>query len=201
MLAGGVGEYDALLARTAPQLVLFYEDNYNFLSKMCLGKMRRAACEMIASAKRSGARVIAAGSDASDAPGEYLRAGADVVLRGEGLPALVALVSRLDADTSLAADELVAGVPSVVVAGAQHLPSSRGPPLPIPELPPPAWDLVDVERYRSVWLDAHGYFSLNMAASRGCSFRCDWCAKPIWGNRYLQRGASETAEEMLLVKR
>jgi anaerobic magnesium-protoporphyrin IX monomethyl ester cyclase len=61
--------------------------------------------------------------------------------------------------------------------------------------------LVDIERYRSVWLDAHGYFSLNMAASRGCSFRCNWCAKPIWGNQYLQRDANETAAEMLQLKR
>jgi len=35
--------------------VLLYEDNYNFLSKMCLDRMRRACCEMIASARRSGA--------------------------------------------------------------------------------------------------------------------------------------------------
>ena len=64
-----------------------------------------------------------------------------------------------------------------------------------------AWDLVDMERYRSVWLDAHGYFSLNMAASRGCSFRCAWCAKPIWGNHYLQRSAAEVAAEMAYMKR
>jgi anaerobic magnesium-protoporphyrin IX monomethyl ester cyclase len=201
MLANSVLDYEAVLADTRPQVVVFYEDNYNFLSKMCLGKMRRACCEMIASAKRSGARVIAAGSDASDAPGDYFRAGADVVLRGEGLPALVALVSRLDADAALPTEQLVAGVPAVIVAGSGPPMSGRGPPLPIPELPPPAWDLVDVERYRSVWRGAHGYFSLNMAASRGCSFRCDWCAKPIWGNRYLQRSATETAEEMLLLKR
>ena len=67
-------------------------------------------------------------------------------------------------------------------------------PLPLPELPQrPAWDLVDIERYRSVWLEAHGYFSLNMAASRGCSFRCNWCAKPIWGNQYLQRKRRRTS--------
>ena len=34
-----------------PQVVVFYEDNYNFLSKMCLGKMRGACCEMIARAR------------------------------------------------------------------------------------------------------------------------------------------------------
>ena len=36
---------------------------------------------------------------------------------------------------------------------------------------PPAWDLIDLEHYRAVWMRAHGFFSLNMAASRGCSFR------------------------------
>jgi anaerobic magnesium-protoporphyrin IX monomethyl ester cyclase len=64
-----------------------------------------------------------------------------------------------------------------------------------------AWDLVDMERYRAVWMKAHGYFSLNMAASRGCSFRCTWCSKPIWGNQYLQRSPLEVAAEMAHVKR
>jgi anaerobic magnesium-protoporphyrin IX monomethyl ester cyclase len=98
-------------------------------------------------------------------------------------------------------EQLVGGVPGVVTALESPFPSNRGPALPMLELPPPAWDLVDVERYRSVWRAAHGYFSLNMAASRGCSFRCNWCAKPIWGNRYLQRNATDTAAEMLLIKR
>ena len=65
----------------------------------------------------------------------------------------------------------------------------------------PAWDLVDIEKYRRVWRRAHGYFSLNMAASRGCSFRCNWCAKPIWGNQYLQRPAREVAAEMIHLRR
>ena len=65
----------------------------------------------------------------------------------------------------------------------------------------PAWDLVDIEKYRRVWRRAHGYFSLNMAASRGCSFRCNWCAKPIWGNQYLQRPAREVAAELIHLRR
>jgi len=85
MLAEGIEEYHQLLASEAPQLVLFYEDNFNFLSKMCLATMRRAACDMIGSARHANARVIAAGPDVSDAPGPYLRAGADLALVGEGL--------------------------------------------------------------------------------------------------------------------
>src|SRR5215831_10667293 len=60
MLASGIEDFERQLTRVNPQLVLLYEDNFNFLSKMCLGRMRRAACQMIASAHRAGARVVAA---------------------------------------------------------------------------------------------------------------------------------------------
>jgi anaerobic magnesium-protoporphyrin IX monomethyl ester cyclase len=203
MLADGLDDYEAKLLAVRPELVVFYEDNYNFLSKMCLGRMRRACCEMIASARRSGARVIAAGSDATDAPERYLSAGADAVLRGEGLAALVALVARLSGNAALPTPALVAGVPDVTAAIDGVVARSKlAAPLPAPGLPErPAWDLVDIERYRAVWRAAHGYFSLNMAASRGCSFRCNWCAKPIWGNQYQQRSAADVAAEMLYLKR
>ena len=203
MLASGIEDYRAKLLAAQPEVVVFYEDNYNFLSKMCLGKMRDACCDMIAGARSRGARVFAAGSDASDAPDRYLAAGADAVLLGEGLAALMALVDRLANDASLPVPRLVAGLPDVsaTIDGTTRR-SCPAAPLPEPELPKlPARDLLDVDAYRAVWRGAHGYFSLNMAASRGCSFRCDWCAKPIWGNRYLQRSAADVAAEMLHLKR
>ena len=72
--------------------MLLYEDNYNFLTKMCLERMRGAACRMIAAARRTRARVIVAGSDATDEPEAYLAAGADAVLAGEGIEALEVLL-------------------------------------------------------------------------------------------------------------
>src|SRR5687767_2329738 len=56
MLAEGTEEFTTALAATSPSVVVLYEDNYNFLSKMCLGKMRQAACTMIELAHRSGCR-------------------------------------------------------------------------------------------------------------------------------------------------
>jgi anaerobic magnesium-protoporphyrin IX monomethyl ester cyclase len=203
MLAEGIQEYDRLLESAEPQLVLFYEDNFNFLSKMCLATMRRAACDMIGSARRAKARVIAAGPDVSDAPEPYLRAGADLALVGEGLSTLLELLPRLDAELQVNSDDLVRGLSGVAslsggkvvkASGTKGLALARDAGL-------AAWDLVDIERYRSAWMKAHGYFSLNMAASRGCSFRCTWCSKPIWGNHYLQRSPLEVAAEMAYLKR
>jgi anaerobic magnesium-protoporphyrin IX monomethyl ester cyclase len=198
MLSDDPAEYLRMLREVRPQLVVLYEDNFNYLSKMCLARMRRAACEMIAAARGIGARVIAAGSDETDEPEPYLRSGADVVLIGEGLPALEELVARLDADPVLGDRDALAGVPGtarLVGAGVERTTGAavrRRASRPAS----PAWDLVGIERYRAIWQRAHGYFSLNMAASRGCSFRCAWCAKPIWGNRYLQRDPVEVAAEM-----
>ena len=202
MLAEGLDEYARCLESHAPQLLIVYEDNFNFLSKMCLGAMRQAACAMIRAACERGARVIVAGSDASDAPGPYLNAGADAVLAGEGLDALAQLVQRLDANPALSPEQLVAGISGLAPAagGQGRAPAAaRGLGANQPDLA--AWDLVDMGRYRRAWQAAHGYFSLNMASSRGCSFRCAWCAKPIWGNRYLQRKPDAVAAEMIHLKR
>jgi anaerobic magnesium-protoporphyrin IX monomethyl ester cyclase len=203
MLAEGIEEYERLLEADAPQLVLFYEDNFNFLSKMCLATMRRAACDMIGSARLSGARVIAAGPDVSDAPGPYLRAGADLALVGEGLGTLLELVPRLDAQLRADSSDLVRGLSGIAsLSGGKVLKASGAKGVALAhDAGLAAWDLVDMDRYRAVWMKAHGYFSLNMAASRGCSFRCTWCSKPIWGNHYLQRSPLEVAAEMAHVKR
>ncbi|MGH8144846.1 MAG: B12-binding domain-containing radical SAM protein [Rhodanobacteraceae bacterium] len=202
MLASGVEAYENSLKNAQPDVVVLYEDNFNFLTKMCLGRMREAACRMIAAARATGARVIVAGSDASDHPDAFLAAGADVVLIGEGVTALVRLIERLEGDPGIAPGNWVAEV-----AGTAALIDGQVKVSHVGVQPPdarlvghPAWDLIDMQAYRAMWLERHGYFSLNMAASRGCPFRCSWCAKPIWGNYFRQRSAAEVAAEMAYLK-
>ncbi len=203
MLADGPEQFVLQLQQLAPQVVLLYEDNFNFLSKMCLEKMRNAACRMISASRRAGARVLVAGSDATDSPQPYLNAGADVVLLGEGLGVLPTLCERLNHRPDASVDDLVAGLCQIAFLrdGLLHRPlgANRASAPGHPTIP--ALDLIDVDRYRTVWRQAHGFFSLNMSASRGCSFRCNWCSKPIWGNQYLQRPALEVAAEMAYLKR
>jgi anaerobic magnesium-protoporphyrin IX monomethyl ester cyclase len=202
MLADGVEDYPASVQAARPDVVVFYEDNFNYLTKMCLGRMREAACQMIAEARARGARVIVAGSDASDHPDAFLAAGADVVLIGEGIAALVELIERLERDSDIDTQGWVSGIAGVatLVSGQTQL-TRVGVMPPDPRLiGHPAWDLVEIERYRTMWLERHGCFSLNMAASRGCPFRCNWCAKPIWGNHYNQRSAGDVAAEMTYLK-
>src|SRR5690348_3093384 len=115
MLADGVEAYERSLPIAEPDVVVLYEDNFNFLTKMCLGRMREAACRMIESARARGARVIVAGSDASDHPEVFLAAGADVVLMGEGIAALARLIERLDASLDINTQGWVAGLSGVSI--------------------------------------------------------------------------------------
>src|ERR1700760_2624961 len=113
LLADGVETYAASLAAAGPDVVVFYEDNFNFLTKMCLARMREAACSMIGEARASGARIIVAGSDASDHPQPFLLAGAHAVLQGEGIAALTELIRRQDVAPDLDTCTWVAGIGGV----------------------------------------------------------------------------------------
>src|ERR1700722_20068663 len=84
MLAASEAEWADALDRHRPRFAVIYEDSFNYLSKMCLFRMRQAALTMIDDARARGLTTIVAGSDASDHPAMYLDRGADVVVTGEG---------------------------------------------------------------------------------------------------------------------
>ena len=65
-----------------PRIVVVYEDNFNFLTKMCLTRMREVAYHILEVSQRAGATVLVNGSDASDHAADYLRKGFRCVLLG-----------------------------------------------------------------------------------------------------------------------
>lgn len=203
MLAQGMEEFNEHLDRHDPQVCIIYEDNFNFLSKMCLGRMRSAACKMVEAAKHRGAVVAVGGSDASDSPDPYLNRGADVVMIGEGIAALMTLVTRLDTVPQKLNGTRLEGMEGIAFKsadGIQRIAPNRATSRDV-SVGRAAWDLVDIDLYRRTWQSAHGFFSMNMVSSRGCSFKCNWCSKPIWGSSYIQRDARDVAQEMQSIKR
>jgi anaerobic magnesium-protoporphyrin IX monomethyl ester cyclase len=198
MLADSEDEWGQALEENHPDVALLYEDNFNYLSKMCLLRMREAAMRMIDLARQRGSTVVLCGADASDHVGEYLARGADFVLQGEGEVTLKELLERLEGKSNTAFENIL-GL-AYRAEGAAHSNPRRPDIHDLDSLALPARDLVDVERYRSIWLDRHGYFSMNLVSTRGCPFHCNWCAKPIWGQRYHSRSPQAVAAEMRLLK-
>jgi anaerobic magnesium-protoporphyrin IX monomethyl ester cyclase len=198
MLEEPAARFPAVLAEHRPKIVAVYEDDFNFLSKMCLTRMREVAWEIAKAAQAMGAITIAHGSDSTDNPLLFLENGFDYVLCGEAENTLVELcASILDATELPEIDGLVRlDEHGQAIRSPRRLAKN----LAWSELSLPARNLIDLEPYRSAWVKAHGYFSTNMVSSRGCPYHCNWCAKPISGDKFHLRPAAVVAEEMGLLK-
>jgi anaerobic magnesium-protoporphyrin IX monomethyl ester cyclase len=215
MLASSENEWAQALDANRPRVAVIYEDNFNYLSKMCLLRMRQAALTMIDLARARGITTIVAGADATDHPSTYLERGADVVVAGEGETTLVEVLDTLTGGSDGSGAGAGIGSHFVRWDRLRHVPglwlrdadgrnvrtAPRSTIRDLDSLPLPAWDLVDVDRYRSMWRSRHGYFSMNLVTTRGCPYHCNWCAKPIYGQRYAARSPEHVVGEMAWLKR
>ena len=171
----------ATIATTKPEVFVIYDDGFNYLSKMCLTNMRHEAFKMQQIAKQHGCKVIVSSSDATDNYEKYFDSGADYIIAGEAEYTLLDLVNALSTKNENldSINGLIYKKNGVVCKTAKRTVLKD-----LDELPFPAWDLIDINRYKKTWLSKHGYFSLNFVTTRGCPYKCNWCAKPIYGNRY-----------------
>jgi hypothetical protein len=165
---------------------------------MCLTNMREAAFKMIKLAKERGCVVMISSSDSSDHYEQYLNEGADFILLGEAEQTLAELSEAITTNKTdfLSIAGLAYKLDNAIIKTVKRNVIKE-----LDSLPFPAWDLVDIEPYRKMWMKHAGYFSLNIATTRGCPFKCNWCAKPIYGNRYNSRSPQNVVDELLELKR
>lgn len=198
MFAHQPEEVIAPLKKVQPQFFVIYDDGFNYLTKMCLTNMREAAFKMIAYAKTQGCTVIVSSSDSTDRFEMYLNAGADFILLGEAEMTLLQLANAITKNENdfFAIEGLAFKHNNAIVKTLRRSVLKD-----LDALPFPAWDIIDMEPYKKMWLQHAGYFSMNMATTRGCPFKCNWCAKPIYGNRYNVRSPQNVIQELLQLKK
>jgi anaerobic magnesium-protoporphyrin IX monomethyl ester cyclase len=184
------------IERHQPDFFVIYDDGFNYLTKMCLTNMRDAAFRMIKLAKQRGCTVIVSGSDSTDHYPEYLNNGADFILIGEAEITLLELLNAIKEKHDFTHIQGLAFQKDEIAVKT----ASRAVLRDLDSLPFPAWDIIDLEPYRKIWLGSAGYFSMNMGTTRGCPFKCNWCAKPIYGNRYNSRSPQNVVTELKMLK-
>lgn len=175
-----------------PDVVVIYEDGFNYLTKMCLTNMRYACFELLKAAKAIGAKTIVSSSDATDHYMLYHENGADVVLHGEGEQSLKATIESIEKNASF---EAIQGI-SYSQNGVHTKNPSRQNLKDLDELPTAKWSAIELKDYQNIWESGKFPFTLNISTTRGCPFKCNWCAKPIYGNRYTSRSPERVVEEI-----
>lgn len=199
MLADSEEAWAEMLDRLQPRYAVLFEDNFNYLSKMCLLRMRQAALKMIEMAKARNCTVIVNGSDATDHLETFFDRGADYILIGEGEVTLGELIDSLE---GIQPPDLgqIRGLAWRDKTGSTRRTPNRDFIRDLDRLPFPAWDLVDIPEYRQIWRKRHGYYSMNLVTTRGCPYHCNWCAKPIYGQRYNVRSPENVVAELVWLK-
>src|SRR6187455_2863034 len=197
MFANGAEDIIPAIEKFQPDYLVIYDDGFNYLTKMCLTNMREAAFKMSKLAKERGCTVIVSSSDSTDHYEKYIEEGADFILIGEAEMTLLELVNSLQENK-----KDISTIPGIAFKQNDCVikTARRNVLKDLDSLPLPAWDLVDIQPYRQSWLHHAGYFSMNMGTTRGCPFKCNWCAKPIYGNRYNSRSPLNVIQELKMLR-
>lgn len=64
------------------------------------------------------------------------------------------------------------------------------------KLPLPSRDLFDNDAYKKYFFEKFGYKTTPIMTSRGCPFNCDFCSRPVFGNKFRARTATNVADEI-----
>ena len=160
---------------------------------------RSNAVEIMAVAREAGWRVIVGGPEPGAYAQEYLDAGAEFVVFGEGEATLEELLTALHER----ADRLdpawrskIAGAAYLDNEGHFHQNPPRAQIADLDAQPWPARHAIDVQRYVDTWRTHHQQGSVNFITARGCPYKCRWCSHQVYGQTHRRRNPIKVVDEV-----
>ena len=156
---------------------------------------RSNVVEILGVAKECGWQTIVGGPEPGAYVQQYLAAGADVVVIGEGEITLEELVPALHLNAS---DKLhdIAGIAFLAPNGSIVRTKPREQIKDINAQPWPARESIDLARYVEVWRQHHGMGSVSLITARGCPYHCRWCSHEVFGKTHRRRKPASVADEL-----
>jgi anaerobic magnesium-protoporphyrin IX monomethyl ester cyclase len=150
---------------------------------------RRNVVAIAEAARAAGCRVVIGGPEPANYADQYLRAGADAIVNGEGEASLEALLRSKDW-TNVPGIQYRAGDGSVAENAAAPL---------IADLDAQPWpdrERIDIPRYLRAWRERHGRGSVSVITARGCPYHCRWCSHSVYGKTHRRRSPASVAAEV-----
>lgn len=193
--------YEYLLLRRPPFVALYV----NLMTKLnVLDIMRwiRSRTEF------DQTQIVLGGPDVTHNVDDYIAAGADVVVVGEGEQTMLELTAP---PSSPGGEE--ARLPSPVWRGVGGEPSS--PPAEglggasmrrtmsrekirdLDTLPFPNRLKINLQLYLDAWKQAHGHSAVSISTQRGCPYTCRWCSTAVYGQSYRRRSPANVVAEIM----
>jgi len=178
-------ELEKLLARERPAVLGIYA---NLMTRGSVVRILRAA-------KEAGWKTVVGGPEPGAYAEEYLAAGADVVVIGEGEVTLEELLPILRSGSN----EDLSRVHGIAFRGEDGRVGRTSPRAQIPDIdaqPWPSREAIRIERYLETWRQYHGAGSVSMITARGCPYECQWCSHEVYGKTHRRRKAASVVDEL-----
>jgi anaerobic magnesium-protoporphyrin IX monomethyl ester cyclase len=142
-------------------------------------------------AKTCGWRVVLGGPEPANYAAEYLAAGADLIVPGEG---------ELVLERLMAADPACWKEVPGAVYRAENGSVVRNPAAPlISDLDAQPWpdrERIDIPKYLATWRAHHGRGSVSVITARGCPYHCNWCSHSVYGKTHRRRSPHAVVDEV-----
>jgi anaerobic magnesium-protoporphyrin IX monomethyl ester cyclase len=155
--------------------------------------MREVSIELARNLRHDCELLVAGGALPTISPEQFLP-DFDLVVLGEGEQTMLEITNQFTTGASLTA---INGITYQEKATGQI---KRTQPRPLmsnlDSLPPPSRELFDNSAYKKYYDRKFGYKTTAILTSRGCPFECDFCSKPIFGNKFRSRSASQIVDEV-----
>lgn len=156
---------------------------------------RSNVVEILRVAKDAGWKTLVGGPEPSAYIDEYLEAGADVIVIGEGEVTLEELVPVFQSRAPEALHR-VNGIAFRASDGTVVRTPPRDQIRDIDAQPWPARESIDLTQYLAVWRKHHGMGSVSLITARGCPYHCRWCSHEVFGKTHRRRKPASVADEL-----
>jgi radical SAM superfamily enzyme YgiQ (UPF0313 family) len=180
---GSPDELAGILEHGDPGVIGVYTNLLTRINVLAIVKRARAA----------GWRVVLGGPEPANYAAEYLTAGADVIVAGEGELAFESLL-RTAMDSSQ-----WASIPGILFRGPDGSIVRTGPAELIQNLDAQPWpdrDAIGMDRYLDAWRRHHGRGSVSLITARGCPYHCAWCSHSVFGKSHRRRSPHGVVDEI-----
>jgi anaerobic magnesium-protoporphyrin IX monomethyl ester cyclase len=160
---------------------------------------RGNAVEIIRVGREAGWHVIVGGPEPGAYAQEFLDAGAELVVFGEGESTMQELLTAFRDGGGKSSDQWkskIAGTAYLDDQGGFHQNPPRAQIADLDAQPWPARQAIDLHRYVETWRTHHQQGSVNFITARGCPYKCRWCSHQVYGQTHRRRNPVKVVDEL-----
>ena len=136
--------------------------------------------------------LVAGGPDITYNVENYLDAGFDITISGEGEQTMLELVQAIEANSDLSTVSGIAYNDGAKITVNEARTKIRE----LSTLPMPDRSAIPIDKYLDTWKKHHGKRTLNISTQRGCPYTCKWCSTAVYGQSYRRNTPQKVVEEI-----